>query len=373
MFRLVFHLSGDTNEPLPLPEAQPLTLGRGEDNAIYVNHDTVSRHHARLSPAADGTWIIEDLRSSNGVRLNGQRLARAQPLKEGDEVRFGDVAATYRQATPDELARDAAAEGDAAPAVGRLFAARYRLNATLDAPSGGDGYRAADLWREGQTVGLHIFPPGVVEAAGGLREMTARFDAIRAAPAHPGLVPLLDLAGWRGTAYLAAGWTDGYPFHEVLQRRAPLGFHEALRIARHAAAATTHARAHRLPCPDLRPQTFRLAFDPPLGKKGAWEKLLHRPVDRWPAFLLTILPCLGAPEPGYPFGALLGELLGAPPAEARAASGSGVRPPPMRIPALGEAGNAVLARGLVSRGEAFGGDTAFVETLAHAVDPRAYG
>lgn len=64
------------------PEASPLAL-RLQD---YGN---LSRHHARLRPTAEGVWI-EDLGSTNGVFVDGQRLTPHQPqlLAENGEVRL---------------------------------------------------------------------------------------------------------------------------------------------------------------------------------------------------------------------------------------------------------------------------------------------
>lgn len=367
MFRLVFHLSGEIDQPIPLPDAQTLTLGRGEDNAIRLEHATVSRHHARLRVGPDGAWLIEDLQSSNGVRLNGARIKRAAPLKDGDRIIFGNVAATFRQATPREQTEDAARDEAAAPAVGRTFAARYRLRRADGGTPEYDGYRALDLGHEERPVSVRIFRPGAVEAAGGFAAMAARYAAIQAAPAQPNLAVLLDFACWREHCYLVTVWTDGHPLADVLNRSRPLTVLEILRFARQAAAATTHGRAHRLPPPDLSPPSMCVSFDPPLGKPEAWTKLLDKAVGRWPAFTVKITPRLGVPETAYTFGAFLCELLGAPPAT----TVPGARPVPPQIASLGERGNEVLGRGLNSRGEAFGGDLAFVETLIRVVDPRA--
>ena len=192
MFRLVFHLSADADQPIPLPDAHPLTLGRGDDAAIRLEHATVSRQHARLIPGPDGVWTIEDLRSSNGVRLNGVRLKGTEPLKPGDRLAFGDVAATFRRATPAEQAEDDAHDAAAEPAVGRTFATRYRLQAAVGGTYEYEGFRALDLGHEDRPVALKIFRPGAVEAGGGFGAMAERFAALQAAPAQPNLDTLLD-------------------------------------------------------------------------------------------------------------------------------------------------------------------------------------
>ena len=61
-----------------------LTLGRHHDNDIVLSHATVSSRHAALTP--DGAnWILDDLGSSNGTQVNGEKLTRAT-LSPGDRI-----------------------------------------------------------------------------------------------------------------------------------------------------------------------------------------------------------------------------------------------------------------------------------------------
>ena len=52
--------------------------------------DTVSRWHASLQRGPDG-WILADLGSTNGTRLNGWRVTSPSPVGAGDLVTFGVV------------------------------------------------------------------------------------------------------------------------------------------------------------------------------------------------------------------------------------------------------------------------------------------
>jgi pSer/pThr/pTyr-binding forkhead associated (FHA) protein len=57
----------------------------------------VSRRHARVSQHGDQV-VLEDLDTANGTAINRQRLAprQPQPIRDGDEVRFGKLIATVR-------------------------------------------------------------------------------------------------------------------------------------------------------------------------------------------------------------------------------------------------------------------------------------
>src|SRR5205809_1793421 len=67
----------------------PLSIGRTEGNDLILNHPSVSRKHARFEPRENGWWII-DLKSTNGVKVNGNLVTEAQ-VNPGDKVLIGSV------------------------------------------------------------------------------------------------------------------------------------------------------------------------------------------------------------------------------------------------------------------------------------------
>jgi len=72
-------------------------IGRGNDNELVLDTKHVSRYHAMLLAGPVHT-TVEDLNSTNGVFVNGKRVAR-QVLKEGDRVTIGRT--TYRYTVRD--------------------------------------------------------------------------------------------------------------------------------------------------------------------------------------------------------------------------------------------------------------------------------
>ncbi|MGQ9555505.1 MAG: FHA domain-containing protein [Anaerolineae bacterium] len=75
---------------IDLKGRERVTIGRARDNDITLDHPAVSRHHALIERM--GTrYRIRDLKSSNGVFLDGKRVQREAWLKEGAELRIGDV------------------------------------------------------------------------------------------------------------------------------------------------------------------------------------------------------------------------------------------------------------------------------------------
>jgi ABC-type multidrug transport system ATPase subunit len=65
-----------------------LTIGRDQGNDTVLDHPLVSRFHARLTRRG-ATYMIEDLGSTNGTFVNGQRITAPQRLNEGDTIRIG--------------------------------------------------------------------------------------------------------------------------------------------------------------------------------------------------------------------------------------------------------------------------------------------
>lgn len=66
-----------------------LTIGRAADNGLALDDAKVSRHHARLR-ARYGMLVLTDLDSTNGVRVNGVRVAEVA-LGVGDRIEIGDT------------------------------------------------------------------------------------------------------------------------------------------------------------------------------------------------------------------------------------------------------------------------------------------
>src|SRR6202789_3590731 len=71
----------------PIAVDKQILIGRSSDLDMVLVEDMVSRKHARIAMQADQIWI-EDLGSTNGTFVNGEKIKRAR-LKEGDRVLIG--------------------------------------------------------------------------------------------------------------------------------------------------------------------------------------------------------------------------------------------------------------------------------------------
>jgi hypothetical protein len=69
-------------------------VGRSRDCDITVEDPNISRHHAEVRPSG-GSWIVRDLGSTNGVKVNGRRIQGPQSLKPGDTIELGTSKLTF--------------------------------------------------------------------------------------------------------------------------------------------------------------------------------------------------------------------------------------------------------------------------------------
>ena len=71
-----------------------ITLGRSRQCDVMLDDPNVSRTHAEIRPRG-GSWVINDLGSTNGSRLNGRKLDGSEVLKPGDEIELGTSRLTF--------------------------------------------------------------------------------------------------------------------------------------------------------------------------------------------------------------------------------------------------------------------------------------
>jgi hypothetical protein len=82
----------------PVEIAGPqFVIGRDEDCDLTLDDDNASRRHARLE-VSSGHCYVEDMQSTNGVRLNGTKISSRQRLHDGDKLGVGDHVFMFSEA-----------------------------------------------------------------------------------------------------------------------------------------------------------------------------------------------------------------------------------------------------------------------------------
>jgi hypothetical protein len=90
--------ASDRVQPIPLQfprgGGDQFSIGRDASCDLAIPDMTVSRRHAQLERTRDG-WLITDLESTNGTRVNGWRVRGKVPVRAGDVVCFGNLETVF--------------------------------------------------------------------------------------------------------------------------------------------------------------------------------------------------------------------------------------------------------------------------------------
>jgi pSer/pThr/pTyr-binding forkhead associated (FHA) protein len=83
---------------LPL-SSRLIRIGRHQDNDVRLPDTSVHRYHAVIERTLEEAFVITDLsgKDGNGVRINGERLSRAQ-LTDGDVIELGRTRLKFESA-----------------------------------------------------------------------------------------------------------------------------------------------------------------------------------------------------------------------------------------------------------------------------------
>lgn len=86
-----------SKEGLELPlSSEPLTIGRSSDSGLVIRDDYTSTHHARLMLWGD-VWMIQDLDSTNGTFIDGNRVSVPTPVPLNTPIRIGTTSFELRR------------------------------------------------------------------------------------------------------------------------------------------------------------------------------------------------------------------------------------------------------------------------------------
>ena len=105
MANLVILAGPDVGRSFSL-QGESTVLGRQNDSAVCLAGKNISRHHAKVLKRGNG-YFVEDLASSNGTYVNGERLASYAPvaITDQDQLRVGDYVLGLRTGPPSSITK----------------------------------------------------------------------------------------------------------------------------------------------------------------------------------------------------------------------------------------------------------------------------
>ena len=110
-----------------------MSVGRTEGNDLVLNHPSVSRKHARFE-ARDGHWWIVDLKSTNGVKVNGNLITESA-VTPGDKILIGSVQLELRGMPSVEFTGESMFDNPSGTVIRRIsdFNSEFNLDFTPEA------------------------------------------------------------------------------------------------------------------------------------------------------------------------------------------------------------------------------------------------
>lgn len=91
-----------------IKSSDAIVIGRGADASVHIPYDPFcSRTHARIF-CKDQEFYLEDLKSTNGTFLNGEKIEAPASLKNNDKLKLGNTEAVFiikaeeRETPPDD-------------------------------------------------------------------------------------------------------------------------------------------------------------------------------------------------------------------------------------------------------------------------------
>ncbi|GMV07678.1 MAG: hypothetical protein AMXMBFR53_39530 [Gemmatimonadota bacterium] len=132
-----------------------IVIGREDDVDIVIDNPSVSRRHAQVRKEGAG-WVVEDLGSSNGTFLHGEKIAAPKAVKEGDEIGFGKFSVVFGKAVGDAVDQAAKAAPKHAPADAVGGTMQIKSHEVKELLKESERKRRAHLqWESGGRKGTH--------------------------------------------------------------------------------------------------------------------------------------------------------------------------------------------------------------------------
>ncbi len=110
MSTLQLKLNAGRGRPIRLDD-DPITIGRHPDNRLRISDDMASRHHCIIEPLGGGKFLLRDLGSRNGTKLNGNKVGESM-LQPGDVIQIGKLEMLVEERQNDVISRVQEGEGE---------------------------------------------------------------------------------------------------------------------------------------------------------------------------------------------------------------------------------------------------------------------
>jgi len=96
MPHLIVVTEGLNKEPVTITLGNEGVIGREKSNNIYIDDPRASRQHAKITKEPDGSFLLVDMGSRNGIIVNSEKVSRRK-LVDKDRILVGRTTLTYNE------------------------------------------------------------------------------------------------------------------------------------------------------------------------------------------------------------------------------------------------------------------------------------
>jgi len=235
---------------------QSLVVGRAgspDANSRLPSDPYMSRHHFLLV-VAGSSCVVYDLSASNGVYVNGERVAQRK-LRDGDLIGAGHTKIRLHTIFAGEEASGGREKSDATDGARRVLA-EFELKEKIGAGEFAEVYRATDT-RTGETVAIKTVPLDPEDRDDAVDHFVREISICERLH-HPHVVRTLAAGRDRERLWLAMEFVTGPTLRRLVDDTGPVTEQEGLRMLRELLAAVHYAHGHGVIHRDIKPENVLL-------------------------------------------------------------------------------------------------------------------
>ena len=143
-YKLIQQKGPSPGQTYPIGRQRAAVIGRDAKSDIPILAAGVSRKHARIY-FANQQAFVEDLDSSNGTSVNGQRIEGSKALRQGDQIGLGQSVVLHFDGPPEAIVAQPAAAAKPPVAARPPIAATEAYDVIEDASPAGPPQLVVDI------------------------------------------------------------------------------------------------------------------------------------------------------------------------------------------------------------------------------------
>lgn len=243
---LIIEKGKDKGKSFELAHRPLWSIGRDKSCNIVLSDAMASRRHAEIEKKTNGHYIIRDLKSSNGTKINGHRIQK-HTLEFNDKIEIGATIFSYLSNYQD-------LKGTSEFKSGRLGG--YQLIRRLGRGGMGTVYLAKQLSLN-RNVAIKILSKEY-STNKAFVEMFIKEARAAGALNHPNIVQVYDVGKEGTTYYFSMEYMSNGSVEDLLRNKEKLELQEAIHIIREAAKGLEYAEKKRIIHRDIKPANIML-------------------------------------------------------------------------------------------------------------------